>query len=63
MKRRNRKYVSQEERVQREIVAKNIGATKESCLLKTTLRMEMALGRWIAYPFGIRRLLTCRRIF
>jgi len=62
VKRRNRKYVGREEKVQREIVAKNIGSTKESHLLKTILQMEMALGRWIAYPFGIRCLLTCRRI-
>lgn len=62
VKRRNRKYFAKEEKVQREIVAKNIGSTKESRLLKTILRMELTLGRWIAYPFGIRCLLTCRRI-
>jgi SAM-dependent methyltransferase len=61
VKRRNRKYVGHEETIQREIVAQNIGATRESRLLKTILRMELALGRWFSYPFGIRCLLTCRR--
>ncbi len=62
VKRRNRSHFATEEKVQREIVARNIGSTKESCLFKAVLRMEMALGRWITYPFGIRCLLTCRRI-
>jgi SAM-dependent methyltransferase len=62
VKRRNRKYFAKDENVQKEIVAKNIGATKESRLLKTVLQMELALGRYVAYPFGIRCLLTCRRI-
>ena len=62
VKRRNRKYATEEEMIQRKIVAQNIASTKESCLLRTILRLEVALGRWFAYPFGIRCLLTCRRI-
>ncbi len=61
VKRRNRKYLAEEETILREIVAKNIGSTKESRLIKAVLRMELALGRWVAYPFGIRCLLTCQR--
>jgi SAM-dependent methyltransferase len=63
VKRRNRKSLGKEENIQREIVAKNIDATKESSFLKTVLRMELALGRYFAYPLGIRCLLTCRRIY
>jgi SAM-dependent methyltransferase len=62
VKRRNRKYLAKEEKIQREIIAKNIGSTKESRILKTILRIELAMGRYFAYPFGIRCLLTCRRI-
>ncbi len=61
VKRRNSRYAADEEKVQKEIVAKNIGATKESRFLEFILRMEMALGRWVAYPFGIRCLMTCQR--
>lgn len=61
VKRRNRRYIAEKENVQREIVAKNIGATKESRSFRILLRAKLVLGRLITYPYGIRCLMTCRR--
>ena len=36
------------------LVASQIRNTSDSGMLRMALRMEMALGRWLSFPFGIR---------
>jgi ubiquinone/menaquinone biosynthesis C-methylase UbiE len=57
IKRRNRKFLAEPESTQKTIVAKNIRASS-SALFHTIMRIELAIGRYISYPFGIRCLLT-----
>lgn len=59
VKQRNRRLLSQEKALQRRIVEQNIRDTGNSRLLSLIMRVELALGRWVSYPFGIRCLVTC----
>lgn len=61
VKRKNRRFLSQEDSRQRAVVSQNIQRTKGSGLLAYLMRIELFLGKWISYPFGIRCLVTCRR--
>ena len=59
VKRRNKRLLSREKALQRRIVEQNIRDTGNSRLLNATMRIELFLGRWVSYPFGIRCLVTC----
>lgn len=59
---RNKRFLSQEKALQRRIVESSIRDTGNSHLLNTIMHVELALGRWISYPFGIRCLLTCVKV-
>jgi ubiquinone/menaquinone biosynthesis C-methylase UbiE len=61
IKQRNKRFLYEAEAVQRQIVARNIRATKNSRLFDAIMRIERLLGRWLSYPFGIRCLVTCRK--
>lgn len=62
LKQRNKRSLSEEEAIQKQIVAQNIRGTDHNHLLDVITRIELALGRWISYPFGIRCLLTCQKV-
>jgi SAM-dependent methyltransferase len=59
VKQRNKRFLTEEDIVHQRIVTQNISATKNSRLMDTVMRIELALGQYISYPFGIRCLLTC----
>ena len=61
VKQRNKRFLSQDEAVQRRVVAGNIRATGGSWMFHAVMRMERFLGRFVSYPIGIRCLLTCRK--
>jgi SAM-dependent methyltransferase len=54
VKRRNRRFLSGQDALKREVVAKEIRRTRASPLLSVLLETELALGRYITWPFGIR---------
>ena len=59
VKQRNRKLIFQGDSLQWKMVTKNISETKNSLLLAVLMRLELGLGKWFSYPFGIRCLMTC----
>lgn len=59
VKQRNKRLLSQEKALQQRIVEENIRDTGNSRLLNAIMRIELFLGRWVSYPFGIRCLVTC----
>jgi len=62
VKQRNKRFLSEQEALQRQIVAKNIHRTERSRLFDLLMRVELTLGRWVSYPCGIRCLLTCIKV-
>jgi SAM-dependent methyltransferase len=58
VKQRNKRFLSEESAAHRRIVEKNIRDSGGSPLLKAIMQLELALGRWVSYPLGIRCLLT-----
>lgn len=62
VKQRNKRLLSQEKALQQRIVEQNIRDTGNSRLLNAIIRIELFLGRWISYPFGIRGLVTCIKV-
>lgn len=61
VKQRNKRFLSEGEAVQKQIVAKNITSTGQNPLLKLAMQFELKLGKVVSYPFGIRCLLTCQK--
>jgi hypothetical protein len=59
VKKRNKSLLAQEEAIQQQMVAGHIRNTQRSSFLDFLMRLELWLGRWVAYPCGIRCLLTC----
>jgi len=59
VKQRNKRFLSEGEVVQQQVVARNMNSTEKSRLLDMIMRIELMLGRWVSYPIGIRCLLTC----
>jgi len=62
VKKRNRRFMKEAEALQKQQVEQNIRSTGSSRLLKQCMQLELALGKKISYPFGIRCLLTCQKI-
>ena len=61
VKHRNKRFLSEAEAVQKQIVAKNITSTGQNPLLKLAMMLELKLGKVLSYPFGVRCLLTARK--
>jgi 2-polyprenyl-3-methyl-5-hydroxy-6-metoxy-1,4-benzoquinol methylase len=59
VKKRNQKRLKQSE--DKTIVSQNIKDTQTNPILENVMRLELALGRWISYPFGIRCLITVQK--
>jgi SAM-dependent methyltransferase len=62
VKQRNKRFLTQEDAVQQQVVKQNIRETGGSRVLGAVMRSELTLGRWISYPFGIRCVLTCIKV-
>lgn len=63
VKQRNKRLLSQQQNTeQQQVVARNISETGGSRVLGAIMRLELTLGRWISYPFGIRCVLTCIKL-
>lgn len=61
VKKRNQKYLSEPDDVQRQIVARNIKRAQSSPVLNAIMRLEEWLRPRISYPAGIRCTVTCRK--
>jgi SAM-dependent methyltransferase len=61
VKRRNRRLLHRPAEEKKQIVSRQIRTTSESYLLRALLRLEVAIGRAVAYPFGIRCVLVLRK--
>jgi SAM-dependent methyltransferase len=59
VKRKNRRYLSEPEEVQRRVVAGAIRKTGRSAVGELVMRAEAGLRRVLPLPFGIRCLATC----
>lgn len=62
IKQRNKRFLAQDEALYRQTVEQNIRDTGTSRFFKGMMQLELALGKWMSYPCGIRCLLTCRRV-
>ncbi len=59
VKRRSKKLVLQSEDIRKHLTERNIRKTGGSRLLGMLIELELAMGEFISYPFGIRCLVTC----
>jgi SAM-dependent methyltransferase len=57
-KMRNKRFLSDESVVHEQVVAQNIHSTARNRMFHELMRVELSIGRRIAYPFGIRCLMT-----
>lgn len=62
VKRRNKRDLQESPETQKLIVSQAIRAAKSHPLLHGIMRLEAGLRTVVRYPFGIRCLLTCRRL-
>ncbi|MES2201508.1 MAG: class I SAM-dependent methyltransferase [candidate division FCPU426 bacterium] len=58
VKLRNRRLKSSAAVTKRDKVAQDIAGTRSNFLMDQALKFELALGRWVSYPFGIRSVLV-----
>lgn len=61
VKRRDRRYLSADSETQKRILAENIKSSGQHKLMNLAIKLELALGKWIRYPIGIRCLVTARK--
>jgi len=50
----NKRLLSKPESAQRQLLEKKICKTSNNKLLSSLMDLELILGKWISYPFGIR---------
>lgn len=60
-KKRNRLVSRASSDVHEAIISRDMRRMGQSGLLKSVMRLENSLRRWVQYPFGIRCLVTCRK--
>ena len=61
VKKMNRCFLSNTEEQKQKIVTKQIRQTKNNLLMKLALEIEIKLGTFVRFPFGIRCILSCRK--
>ena len=61
VKKMNRRFLSNTEEQKQKIVTKQIRQTKNNFLMKLALEIEIKLGTFVRFPFGIRCILSCRK--
>lgn len=59
-KQRNKRLL-QDQSNHQQVVTQNIRTTRDNRLFDTLMRIELVLGKWVSYPYGIRCLLTCTK--
>lgn len=57
----NKRFLESKRPSQEQVVARSITRTRDSRLFDWLMRVELALGRTLNYPFGIRCVMTCRK--
>ncbi|WP_342146831.1 class I SAM-dependent methyltransferase [Rickettsiella endosymbiont of Aleochara curtula] len=55
----NKRLLSKPDSEQRQLMEKKIRQTSKNKLLSILMNIELKLGKWIAYPFGIRCVVSC----
>lgn len=55
----NKRLLKKSDEEQRQLVEKKIRQTSKNKALSTLMRLELLLGKWISYPFGIRCVVSC----
>ena len=55
----NKRLLSKSETKQRQLIEKKIRKTSNNKLLSRLIALELMLGKWISYPFGIRCVVSC----
>ena len=61
VKKRNQHFHSTNPLTQKQRVKENIQSTKRQHWLHYVMKLELALGKIVSYPFGIRCLMTCQK--
>jgi len=61
IKKKNQRLLQLQEDEQKEVVSRVIKQSAKSPLLRLLMFLELWLGQYIAYPFGIRCIMTCRK--
>jgi ubiquinone/menaquinone biosynthesis C-methylase UbiE len=59
VKRRNQRYYKENSAQHKRIVQQEIQQTGDNLLLRFIMALELRMGRYASYPFGIRCLMTC----
>lgn len=60
-KQKNKRFLTASEALQYQAVEKSIQRTGKSKILAWIMELELLLGRFVSYPFGIRCLVTCSK--
>lgn len=55
----NKRLLSKSDTEQRQLMEKKIRQTSRNKLLSSLMALELTLGKWISYPFGIRCVVSC----
>ena len=61
VKRRNQRYLKGNSAHHEKIVQQEIQKTGDNFLLRLIMALELRMGRYASYPFGIRCQMTCRK--
>ena len=61
VKKMNRRFLSNTEEQKQKIVTNQIRQTKNNLLMKLAIEIEIKLGTFVRFPFGIRCILSCRK--
>lgn len=61
VKKRNQRFLTASIEEQRKIALKNSDDTSNNKLFHALMKLELQLGKWIRYPWGIRCLVTCQK--
>lgn len=57
----NKRLLSKPDIKQRQLMEKKIRQTSKNKLLSSLMDLELMLGKWISYPFGIRCVVSCTK--
>ncbi|MDR3491464.1 MAG: class I SAM-dependent methyltransferase [Gammaproteobacteria bacterium] len=61
IKQKNKRLFFKSEAQQKRTIEKNIQYTRQNMFLSSIIKLELLLGKYVEYPFGIRCLLTVRK--
>ncbi|MGC1853836.1 MAG: class I SAM-dependent methyltransferase [Candidatus Aquirickettsiella sp.] len=55
----NKRLLTKSDTEQRQLMEKKIRRTSKNKFLSALMEMELMLGKWLSYPFGIRCMVSC----